>query len=1095
MSVKLLFKTSVLLIMFIFVREVNAQIPTDYENRFMAYIEKTDMKNFYVESGSLNDAIDDDWLLERKDKNSNYAPDGLNEFDFENQSLYRKLESDLRGRILERKIAAAKGLMKYYYSLQETVEGRVVDADTGEPLPGVNIAVKGTTRGTTTDSNGEYELVVESLQDVLIFSFIGYETQEVGLQGRSNLNITLASTIRDLGEATVIAVAYGSQKASSLTGSVSSVSADDFRGVPKVGIEASLQGSMPGLQISNDSGQPGSLPSVTIRGIGSINASSRPLYVIDGVPIQDFDFTGYNTNVIAGIEQDDIESISVLKDASAASLYGSRAANGVILITTKSGAVGEPRIEFSVEQGFNKYSLADRMNPLSTPEMLELLREGWVNAGQNPSDFMQDVIVAGGIDTTISTNWLDVLTRTGLYSKYSLSASGGSENTVYRFSTNYTASESVMKGVDYERMGGSMNLSTKVGSGLNFDGGVLFSYQKSNTVTETSSFTNPFYYMQRLQPWAPVRDQNGDMVLSYTSSASDNNPLAFVEAVTRQGLTYNLMPDAKLSYEIIEGLSVESAASINLVFGETVNRQPSNFTSSAQTNGSGSKANRKFSSWISTSIARYNTSIGGIHNFDILAGFEIQKTNLSGTSAAAVNFLPHTIYLDGSSTPTSSSSYFNDNSIVSQFGKLDYNYDDRYYASFSVRRDGSSKFYGSDKLYGTFYSVGLSWNITNEEFLMKQDFLTNLRLRASYGENGNQSIPNYAALGLYNMTLYSGEPALLYSQINNSLLTWEKNKPFNVGLEIGIVKNRFRGTIDYFSRVTSDLLFNKPIPAVNGVLDYNQNIGEMKNTGIEIALSSNNIIPGRQGGFSWTTDFNITSYKNTITKLPSPLIDITFKREEGRSFYDFYLVGYAGVDSQTGEALWWTDETKSAKTNVYSQAERFYQGSAIPKFYGNLSNHFNYKNLSLSFSLYYNYGNILFHNWGRYTETDGSLMTNIRGKMSRQIYKYRWQKPGDEALLPKIVYGGTQSASSSYRDTRLTYDGSYVRLKDITLAYDIDFNSQLVNSAQVYVSASNMLTFLKDKRLAFDPEISTNGLLDNRPPNAKTIIFGLRVKL
>lgn len=970
------------------------------------------------------------------------------------------------------------------------IKGRVVD-DKNKALEGVSVKVKTSTKGTMTDKNGNFTLAGVEPGNTIVFSIVGYKNAEYPANQIPPV-VILQKDEQELESVTV--VAYGTRTKADLTGSISTVKGDAISGAPRVGIQESLQGNVAGLQASNGDGQPGSLPTIRIRGIGSINANSQPLYVIDGIPIESADFTGFGTNSIAGISNSDVESISILKDASAASLYGSRAANGVILITTKSGKSGKTKINISLQNGFNQNSMLKRSQPLSTPEMLELLREGWVNAGKDLNTFTKDVIVANGIDTTINTDWLKELTRRGKFAQYDVNLSGGNENNSFYFSTSYLKSESVLREVDYDRLTGKLNLTNKVTPKLKMDVNMLFSYQKANTVLDASSFENPVYYMQRLQPWAPVRDANGDYVLEYSSSSSDINPRAQAEASLRQGITYSFMPGGKLKYQITDNLSFESNANLNLNMGESIRYRPTYFTSSALTNGSGSKGINKMSSWISSSLLKYNTVINEDHRFDALLGFEAQKTNFSGSMASATNFLPGTIYLDGASTPQTASSYFRDNSIVSVFANANYNYLRKYYFTVSARRDGSSKFYGSDNMWGNFYSLGFSWNMDREKFIENLGIFSQLKLRTSFGENGNQDIGNYAAMGLYSMNRYDGEPALVYSQINNDRLTWEKNKPFDIGLDFGILNNRLSGSFDFFSRVTSDLLYNLPIPASNGVLDYNKNIGSMKNVGVEVALSSKNVVAKRPGGFTWSTDFNITTYKNTIIKLPSPLVDSYNKREEGQDFYQFYLVGYAGVDKQTGEALWYTDGNKNKTTTVYNEAERAYQGSALPKFFGGLSNSLSYKNFSLSAQIYFNWGNKVWHDWARYTETDGNLTTNIRGKMSRQIYDYRWQKPGDDALLPKIVYGGTQSSVSDFRSTRYLYDGSYIRLRDVTLAYDFKMKNQILNAARVYVRGGNLVTILKDKRLAFDPEVPVTGQLSNKPPLATTFILGIDFK-
>jgi TonB-linked outer membrane protein, SusC/RagA family len=982
------------------------------------------------------------------------------------------------------------------------VSGKVVDA-TGVPISGATVKMAGPrdfSQSTNQEGNFSFTGVPFGTYEVTISS-LGYVEQQttVELQASNTnfqLNITLQERLSELSE--VVVVAYGQQERSSFTGAVSTLKGEDIASTPRVSVQESFQGNLAGVQVSNGNGQPGSVPDIRIRGIGSINAGSQPLYVVDGVPIETFDLTGYGTNTIAGISANDIESISVLKDASSASLYGSRAANGVVLITTKSGASGRTKLNVGFQQGFNSDALNDRNKPLSTPEMLELLREGWVNAGQDLSTFNERVIEANNIDTTINTDWAKELLRTGRFSQYDINASGGNDKSNFYLSAGYMESQSVLIGVDYDRFTGKMKIANKPNDWISFDANMLFSYQKANTRPDASSFENPYYYLQRIQPWAPVRNPDGTYVLQYSSSSSDVNPKALAEAALRQGKTYNVLPGISASLKFTDYLSFETKGSLNLNFAESRVYRPYNFSSSAASGGIGSHRNNRMVSWINTNILRFNKTFGD-HGIQAIAGTEAQKTTFVESQAEANNFLPNTTYLDGASVPTGATSGLLNNAISSLFFNANYAFKQKYHLSFSLRRDGSSRFYGSQNMYGNFYSVGGAWNIDKEGFMDHVDVISSLNLRVSYGENGNQDIGNFAALGLYSMTAYDGGTGLYYSQINNDLLTWEKNKPFNIGLDFGLFNNRLSGTFEYYKRITSDLLYNMPIPSPNGLLEYFENIGAMENKGVELSLSTRNIVAEQAGGFNWTTSFNITTTKNVVTKLPSPLVDISTYREEGLDFYQFYLVGYAGVDPNTGNALWYTDETKTATTTVYGEAERFLQGSAIPDFYGGFNNNFSYKGFDLGVNIFFNWGNKIFDNWARYSDTDGNLGTNIRGKMSRQIYNYRWQQPGDDALLPKVVYLGTQSSTPDFRSTRYLYDGSYIRLRDVTLAYNLPAawlqRMGKLGGARLYVRASNLYTYVRDKRLPYDPEVSVTGQLDNKPPVPRTVVFGIDLTL
>ncbi|RFS18845.1 SusC/RagA family TonB-linked outer membrane protein [Chitinophaga silvatica] len=969
------------------------------------------------------------------------------------------------------------------------VKGEVKDR-TGQPLPGVSIRIAGQNRGTFTDNNGLFQLETQSTA-VLLCSFIGYEEQRVAVNNNTNFSITLKDDAHGLNE--VVVVAYSVQTKSSLTGSAATISTALFDKAPRSSFQESLQGNVPGLQSTNGSGQPGSIPSVYIRGIGSITAGSAPLYVVDGVPVITESLTDYNVNTLAGINSADISSITVLKDAASASIYGSRAANGVILITTKNGVAGKTRISASIQRGSNQLTIPKANYPLNTKEMVELLREGWMNKGDGSTEAgFQQELKSRGVDTTVNTNWIDVLTRHGAYSQANLSAAGGSERTKFYVSGGFYDSQSALRGVDYRRMTGRLNLTNKATDKLSFHVNLSLNYQKANAVGDVGLMANPVRSLVRLQPWLKIYNPDGSYDFSYNNTF---NPVAVLNDVSRTGSIYGLLGGAGAKYMITDFISLESMISLDLNYASSNSFFAPGFGDGRNTNGWVSASNNLWNNWVATNIVRFNKHWRN-HGINTFIGYEAQKTSAAGNSAEASNLLPGLKQLTDASKPEKVASLATANSLTGLFLNNSYDFRQKYYLTTSIRRDASSRF-GNQRRSATFWSVGAAWNIYQEPFLQQLDFIEELKIRASYGSNGNQAIENYASLSLYSPANdYDGGPGYVLTQYPNPYLTWEQNKPFNIGVDVSVLNNRISGSLEYYNRVTSRLLLNVPVSSSNGVTTIFKNNGEMKNSGIEASISTRNIIAKAPGQFSWRTDANFSTLKNVITKLDNPITNLIYRREVGSDFYQFFLVGFAGADPKTGEALWYKDATKTKTTNVYGEAQRFNQGSALPKFFGGVTNSLSYKNFELSFQIYYNWGSKVYDNWGPFTESDGSGGFGGSSKMSRITYENRWQQQGDITNVPKVVFGGTQSGLSNQASSRFLYDGSFIRLRDLMIAYSLPqpwLKRAAINDVKVYLRGNNLWTYIKDKYLIMDPEVPVTGDYDQRPPVFKTFLVGLDV--
>ncbi|WP_160292175.1 SusC/RagA family TonB-linked outer membrane protein [Pedobacter lusitanus] len=986
--------------------------------------------------------------------------------------------------VLLRKKELSLSISGDYYKLT-TLKGKVLD-EKGMPLPGVSIILSGDDfkQSTQTTGNGEYIFnVPKAGKYVLTASFIGYEKYSVAVDLKKEdvvKNITLTPSNEDLNE--VMVVAYGTQTKSSFTGSAKTLKSDLINGSPRTSIQESLQGNVPGLISSNGSGQPGAVPNVRIRGIGSVNAGSGPLCVVDGIPLE--------SGLINSLNSFDVESITVLKDASAASIYGSRAANGVILINTKSGVAGKTVINASVQFGANTVTTIKGNKALNTQEMLELLKEGWVNKGNDPALF-DKALVDNAVDPNVNTDWFDLLTRTGTYNQYDLSASGGTEKTKFYVSGSHYVAKAPLLGSEFSRSTANLKLSNQTTENLSFSGGIQLNYRKNQTQADAGSFGNPVRMYSIYQPWLRAYNEDGTYDFSYFNRY---NPVAQVKESYSRSNSYGMLGNFLVKYQLLPSLSIENQSNISFVYEEFTDYNKSGVGTSRTDGGRATSSTGRSSNWVNTTILRFNKTLGDF-GLKTYAGYEAQKVNEVGNNVIKRNFLPNTYTLDNASILVSGGSNATANALNSAFFNASFDYKSKYYLSASVRRDGSSRF-GSDNRYGNFWSVGGSWNISREHFMEGQNVISDLRLRSSYGVNGNQDIGNFASRALYRSADYDNAPGLEFSNYGNNRLTWEKNKPFNIGLDFGLLKNRLTGTIEYYTRATSDLLLSRPISATNGLTSYTDNIGAMKNSGLEFEVNSTNF-QAENNGFGWTTSFNISTMKNRITALNSPIVSGGYNRYVGGDFYQLYMVGYAGVDPQNGEALWYTDETKTKTTNNYGSATQFNQGSALPKFFGGLTNTFTYKGFSLSFQLYFNYGNKIYDNYGATGASDGSGGFTPTTRMTRYTYDHRWRNPGDITDQPKIVFTGTQSGPSSQGSSRFLYNGDYIRLRDVSLGYQLPSKwiKQLnLTSAKIYFRANNLFTYIKDKRISFDPEVGIDGLADKNVPIYKTALLGLDLK-
>jgi TonB-linked SusC/RagA family outer membrane protein len=974
-----------------------------------------------------------------------------------------------------------------------TVTGKVVGIKDNQPLSNVSVKVLKSKTGTITSEDGVFTIKVKK-GVTLQFSRVDLLSQNVSVFDPTLTIVKLQESENNLSD--VLVLAYTNQKRSSFTGAVATIKNTVIESAPNASVQESIQGNVAGVQSTNASGQAGGVPNIRVRGIGSINAGSAPLYVIDGIPVVSGDISGMNSNTIAGLNANDVETMSILKDAAATSLYGSRAANGVVLITTKKGKSGKSKFNFTFQKGINNNTIREEQKTLNTEQYLQYYSEGWVNAGNKASSY-DSLLTANGINKTINTDWFDAVLRQGQYAQYNLNASGGNDKSTYFASASYYHSDAPTKGLNYDKGTYRINISSELSKKLSFKGGFSGSYQQTSNFLGGSFFANPIRAMYRLAPWLPIYKSDGTSYeLGFNSGY---NPVAVLETTKRRAKTYNISANASLNYKIVKGLTFEGSYAMDFNHAFTSTQYDPNVGNAVvAVGGTIENYTQDITNWVTTNILRYKLDITPDHKLEAFAGYEAQSRSDVDINISVNGIAPGTVTAAGGSSPTLTTGTGTANRLVSKFLNTNYSYKDLYFVSGSIREDASSRF-AKNFRKATFWSVGAGWNISNEKFF-NVDWLRELKLRTSYGYTGNQGIDNFESFGLYGAgSDYNLQSGLAQNQLANDNLTWEKNIPLNIGLDFSMFKGRLSGSFEWYTRTTSDLLISQSIPSVNGVTSITVNSGAMKNTGIEISLSSVNIAPKSQGGFKWVTDFNITTNQNTITEIdPAYVGNANYLRRVGNDFYTHYQRGYAGVNPANGEALWYKSDVKDSTTNAFTTAlPRLQYGSALPKFYGGLTNSFSYENFKFSFQIYAFWGNTIYDDYGYLQKTDANLgFSDQSNGLSRYEYGRRWTTPGQITDVPKPVFLGTQSSSGSFESSRFLYDGSYIRLRDVTLSYNLPIqvlNKFKLSNAKIYLRGQNLFTYVKDKRFNTDPEVSIDGTMSQRPPVFNTFLFGLDI--
>jgi TonB-dependent starch-binding outer membrane protein SusC len=957
-----------------------------------------------------------------------------------------------------------------------TITGIVTSAEDGSSIPGVTILVRGTTTGTSTDINGNYKIDVLPENTHLIFSFVGMITQEVAINKRTVINVVLEPAVLDLGE--LVVVGYGTESSRLVSGSLGVVSDSELRETPLKTIDGVLQGRSAGVYISQNSGTPGGANSVRVRGNSSISAGNEPLYVIDGIPMTSgnygqIGFSGQSINALSDINPNDIESITILKDASAAAIYGARATNGVILITTRRGNQQRTNINFNGSWGLQEVA--------KKPEMLNA--DQWLEYMERQADPTNPVDI----------NYLDEIFRTAPMNSYELSASGGDEKTQFFLSGNYFDQTGIILGTDFQRLNGRMNIDHQLNSNIKIGGSLGTSYSLNNRVEGDRSLHGVLPNSISRPPVYPIYNNDG----TYNQDGFFSNPIAIGKEAINEAHSYRTIGNVFADIRIIKNLSFNTRWGMDHLSLREHSYDPVTTRQGATTNGLGIEAQTSVLNIVSNNLFRYTNTFGSLHNVEGLMGYSFEMFKRRNQYAEGIDF-PNAYfqYLLDAGTIRLADAGATDRGINSYFGQLKYNFDYKYIISLSGRYDGSSKF-GTNNRYGFFPAASLAWRLSEEAFFKELNVPVNeFRLRTSYGLTGNDGIPDFAYMNLYRgRANYLSRPGIAPAGMANDLLKWETTSQFNIGADIEFFKERIALSFDYYHNVTSDLLFNRPISLTSGFSSITTNIGELENKGLELSLNTVNI---KTSVFEWQSKLNLSHNKNEILSLykDQNLLDLDRYSPSaviiGQPMSVFFGFRSLGVDPSTGDLVF--DDVDG--NGVINSNDRVVIGDPNPLFTGGFSNSLTYGQFDLSFFIQFSYGNDIFNATRIFTEA----MTYADENQSEAILR-RWQNIGDITDIPRA---DADNINSNNRiSSRFVEDGSYARLKSITLSYLMD--KRLIErvggrSARIYISGANLFTITNYSGM--DPEVNYRGdsnLLRATDfftyPQARTFTIGINLGL
>lgn len=976
-------------------------------------------------------------------------------------------------------------LCGYAHAQQRLIKGRVVD-EKGVPLPGVDVVVQGTRQGTSTDLDGNYTIGLDGGQR-LEFSYVGYQSKTVKPGLSNNLDVTLTLNQKNLSE--VVVVGYGEKNKAELSSAISQVDVKKtLEQTSFSNVSEALSGSVSGISVSAGSGQPGSATFDIIRGVGSIGADSRPLYVINGVPIINDDPSSYYSDAspLAALDPNSIKSVSILKDASATAIYGARGANGVILITTKSGAYNQKTsISFRSEYSLGDVAM-DKFKPLNSKDWIERYAMGLLNSGEatDLEDAREKAIEKSGWDGKTSTDWKDYTTRDkAMVLSNNLNISGGTQKTRYNLGVGLYTNKGLQLGTDFNRYSFNSSLTHRYSDKLTFGTNFNLAHAKQNGIVQGSYDTNPVAARYLIPPIYPAYNEDGTYNEDlgpgkYNPAELQKRDKSIIDQLFLNGSAF-------AEYRFLDAFKFRSNFSGNYMrydqemFGNPVygNARPENGTGSDYYTG-------RFT-WDWTNTLNFKKRFG-MHAFDVDLGTSITEQRDRDIRAAASNYaFPDRPSLRNASVKELASSLRTLAHFRSYFTRLTYTLNGKYSMTGTYRRDGSSRFRPSER-YGNFWALSGAWNLSQEDFI--SDFFDDLKLRASFGTVGNAEIGDFAYFTRVssideelNVNDYNNNPGFAPANVGDADLSWETKQQLDIGLDMAAFDNHLRFVFDYYHARSYDLLLDVPLSMTSGFDHQLQNLGEMVNQGIEMSLSGD---PIHRQDLTWNVKAVFSINSNEVTSLGDfdVMTGMTFKDRKlptvGKPLGTWYMRGWAGVDPKNGRPLWYTDSTQTKTTSDYGEAGLYYQGNSIPRYIAGLTNTLRYKYLSLSFLLDYKGGYKVYNSWAPYYDAEDQTIVISGGRQSS--FADHWTPDNPDAKYPKYnVAPGASSdiVSSAMPSSRFLYDGDFIRLRNIQLGYTLPktlAKDLKLTNLTFYLKGTNLWTLAFDKDLYFDPESMNN---------------------
>ena len=973
--------------------------------------------------------------------------------------------------------------MQFAFAQEKTVRGVVSDAS--GPIPGANVLIKGTNTGVQTDFDGTYSIKAKT-GDVLIFSFVGMTDASKTVGASNTMNVSLLDGV-SLNEV-IVNVAYGSQSKKKLVQANKIVSAESIENIVALSPQELLQGQAAGVQVVGSSGVLGSATQIKIRGNASISGGGRPLFVIDGVPMNDLTLSsaqgGQSLNPLLEINPNDIESMTVLKDASATAIYGSRGSNGVVLITTKKGKKGQST-RITVDQSMSITESTDELSLMTGDQYrrFKTLRNN--GTSDNSANFLP-----GNVD------WTDAVSRTGVSRDTNIGVSGGSEKTSFYVGFGRSDQEGFILGNNFQITSGRISLDHEANDFVKIGANMSYAETKNDRVGSENSTFAPFTGAALIAPWIPIYLPNGSFAppAGFIPNLVAIESLDINDAITNR-LTGNVFAEIKL----IKNLKFRTDFGVDRLYLQQNQR-------SFEINTPGGNAYLDKSTqnkYVVTNTLTYDKTFFEKHSVTTLLGSTYEQNEIEQSQQFVTGFASDLLLnLSSGATKLNNTSFTQDSRLNGYFARVNYDYDKKYLLELTGRRDGSSRFAGDFK-YGLFWAAGFGWNVKQEAFLQDSNVISDLKIRASIGTAGNDRVGDFQFFPLYSGGAggaYNNAPGFSYTQPANNTYRWELSKTTNLGVDVSLFNNRVNFSVDVYDKTTTDLILSPPIPATNGFTSITGNFGSMQNRGIEFDLNTINI---KTSNFEWSTNFNIAHNDNTVLSLPGAAVDLdgnkfvpgsaSQRAIEGYSINTFFLIRYKGINPQTGNAEWLN--RAGDVTLTPTAGDRVIAGDANPDFVGGITNTFKYKNFDLNIFANFSYGNDIFIDGQRFTD-------NLVGDFNKdpKVLDY-WTAAGQNAYAPGLT--SSTRATFNQRSTAQLKDGSFLRLKNITLGYNLPKaifeRIGFISGVRLYGIVTNLYTFKSAALNGIDPE--TTSTLANlgagesffTPPQFKSYLFGAKL--